>query len=52
MARYVAKYRPSVAVFACTTDYLVFKNLSIVRGVHPHEVKDAEKEMSNLIAKA
>ena len=52
IARLVAKYKPSVAILACTTDYIVFKNLSIVRGIIPLEVKDQEKDMKHLIQKA
>lgn len=52
MARLVAKYKPSVPIFACTTDFIVFKNLSIVRGVIPLQVKEDETEFTELIAKA
>ena len=52
LARFVSKYKPSVAILACTQDFLVFKNLSVVRGVIPLEVKDHEKDWSVLITKA
>lgn len=51
-AKFLAKYKPSVPILACTQDFLVYKNLSIVRGVIPLEVKEAEKDWANLIAKA
>jgi len=44
LARFVSKYKPSVAILACTQDFLVFKNLSVVRGVLPLEVKETEKD--------
>ena len=52
MARYVAKYKPSVPILAATTDFIVFKNLSVVRGVIPFEIKDEDKDMKRLIEKA
>ena len=52
LARFVSKYKPSVPILACTQDFLVYKNLSVVRGVIPLEVKEAEKDWANLIAKA
>lgn len=52
MARYVAKYKPSVPILAATTDFAVFKNLSVVRGVIPFEIKGDDKDMKTLIEKA
>ena len=52
LARFVSKYKPSVPILACTSEFLVFKNLSVVRGVIPLEVKEQEKDWANLITKA
>ena len=52
MARYVAKYKPSVPVLAATSDFVVFKNLGVVRGVIPHEFKSDAKDMNALIEQA
>ena len=38
LAKYTAKYRPSVPIFACVSDFLVFKHLSLIRGVIPFEI--------------
>ena len=52
MARYVAKYKPSVPILAATSDFVVFKNLGVVRGVIPHEFKSDAKDMNALIEQA
>jgi pyruvate kinase len=52
MARFVAKYKPAMPILCCTTDYLVVKQLGIVRGVIPLEVKEDSMDPGSLIAKA
>ena len=52
MARYVAKYRPEVQIFACGVDFVNFKLLSCVRGVIPFVCKEGPFDMDALIEKA
>ena len=52
MPRFVAKYKPAVPVLTASTDLLIAKNLSVVRGVIPLLVNEDQMNTGSLIAKA
>jgi pyruvate kinase len=48
-AQLISKHRPSVPIFACTPDELVFRRLGLYWGVVPHSTAEAEgKDLDNL----